>query len=289
VKVGFIGLGQLGAPIARHIVDAGFATTLWARRPETLAPFDGLVVDMATSAAALAQACDVVGVCVVDDAGVSEVVEGAQGLLDGARPGCVIAVHSTVRPETCERLAEAAAERGVVLVDAPVSGGPQAALDGRLLAMVGGPADTVERCRPVFSAFADPVVHLGPIGAGERAKLVNNAVLGANIGVVLDALATADGLGVDADRLITVLQHGSGSSFAVGVVAAMRAAASTEPNAATWLLRKDVDLLRDTTRGAKVREGPLVTVADETLDALGYPPGSDRPSLTHTTGGDRHE
>jgi 3-hydroxyisobutyrate dehydrogenase len=281
VRVGFVGLGQLGAPIAGHIIGAGFATTLWARRPETLSPFEGSGAATAATAAELAAASDLVGVCVVDDAGVTEVVEGTDGtggLLAGARPGTMIAIHSTVRPETCERLADAAASRGAVLVDAPVSGGPQAADEGRLLVMVGGPSDAVERCRPVFSAFGDPVVHLGPIGAGERAKLVNNAVLSANIGVLLDALATADGLGIDPGRLVTVLQHGSGSSFATQVVAAMRASGSTEPNAATWLLRKDIDLLREAARRAKLPEGPLVTVADEALDSLGYPPGSARPA-----------
>jgi 3-hydroxyisobutyrate dehydrogenase len=278
VRVGFIGLGQLGAPIAHHIIDAGFGTTLWARRPETLAPFHGSGAAVVATPAELAAGCDLVGVCVVDDAGVTEVVEGHDGLLAGARPDCVIAVHSTVRPETCERLAQVAAAGRVVVIDAPVSGGPQAAADGQLLVMVGGPADTVERCHPVFAAFGQPIVHLGPVGSAQRAKLVNNAVLGANIGVLLDALATAEGLGIDPDRLVTVLQHGSGSSFAAQVVASMRAAGTTEPNAATWLLRKDVDLLRDAARRAKLPDGPLVTVADEALDSLGYPPGSDRPS-----------
>jgi 3-hydroxyisobutyrate dehydrogenase len=277
---GFIGLGELGACIAQRIIDAGFETVLWARQPESLMPFAGSRATVATRPAELANACDVVCVCVLDDAGVDEVVAGEGGLLEGARPGTAIAVLSTVRPDTCIRLAAEAAPRGVMVIDAPVSGSWEGAVTGTLLAIVGGEDRAVEACRPVLSTFADPILHLGPVGAGERAKLINNATLLAQVGVVLDAVATAEGMGADPDRVLEVLAQGTGRSFAVEVVTSMRER-GPEPNAATWLLRKDLDLLLQAAERAGIAEGPLARVASETLDSLGYPPGCPRPELIH--------
>lgn len=278
--VGFIGLGELGACIAQRLVETGYPTVLWARRPESLAPFEGSAATVVDGPAAMAAACDVVCICVVDDDGVEQVVSGPGGLLEGARAGMAIAVLSTVRPDTCVRLAEAAGRQGVLLVDAPVSGSWEEAVTGTLVAMVGGDDAAVAACRPVLAGFTESVEHLGAVGAGERAKLVNNATLLAQVGVVLDSVATGEGIGVDPDRLLQVLAQGSGRSYAVEVVTSMREL-GPEPNAATWLLRKDLDLLIEAARRAGVPEGPLTRVAGETLEALGYPPGCPRPEFTH--------
>ena len=122
-RAGFIGLGSQGGPMARRIAEAGLPLTLWARRPESVAPYADTAAVVAASPAALGAASDVVGVCVVADADVEAVLLGPDGVLAGMAPGGVVAVHSTIRPDTCRRLAERAAERGVALVDAPVSGG----------------------------------------------------------------------------------------------------------------------------------------------------------------------
>jgi 3-hydroxyisobutyrate dehydrogenase-like beta-hydroxyacid dehydrogenase len=278
--IGFIGLGELGACIAQRLVETGHPTVLWARRPASLEPFAGSAATVAESPAAVAAASDVVCICVLDDEGVEQVVSGPSGLLEGAREGMAIAVLSTVRPDTCVKLATDAARRGVLLVDAPVSGSWEEAVTGTLVAMVGGDAAAVAACRPALAAFTKSVEHLGPVGAGERAKLVNNATLIAQVGVVLDSVATGEGIGVDPDRLLTVLAQGSGRSYAVEVVTSMREL-GPEPNAATWLLRKDLDLLIESARRAGVPEGPLVRVAGATLESLGYPPGCPRPEFTH--------
>lgn len=278
--VGFIGLGELGACIAQRLVETGHPTVLWARRPDSLVPFEGTAATVAGSPAAMAAACDVVCICVLDDEGVEQVVAGPSGLLAGAREGLAIAVLSTVRPDTCVALAEQAARRGVLLVDAPVSGSWEEAVTGTLVAMVGGDDAAVAACRPALAAFTTSVEHLGPVGAGERAKLINNATLIAQVGVVLDSVATGEGIGVDPDRLLEVLAQGSARSYAVEVVTSMREL-GPEPNAATWLLRKDLDLLIESARRAGLPEGPLVRVAGATLESLGYPPGCPRPELTH--------
>ncbi|WP_106402645.1 NAD(P)-dependent oxidoreductase [Actinocorallia populi] len=269
-KVGFIGLGSQGAPMARRIIEAGIPTTLWARRAETLESFAGTGARFAASPAEVGAASDLACVCVVDDAGVEEVVSGPNGLLEGMRLGSVIAVHSTVHPDTCARLAERAAERGVGLVDAPVSGGGPAAEAGTLLVMAGGSPEDVERCAPVFRTYGDPVVHLGPLGAGQRAKLINNLLLAANLGVAEGAFALARAFGVDPEQLSVVLERGSGSSFATGMMG--RSARFTlEPMGAKAgpLLQKDARIAGELADSLGVKVSSVFEAADAALESMG--------------------
>jgi 3-hydroxyisobutyrate dehydrogenase len=271
LRVGFIGLGSQGGPMARRIVEAGFPTTLWARRPETLAPFAGSGAATAGSAAELAAASDLACVCVVDDAGVEEVVTGSGGLLAGMAPGGVIAVHSTVHPDTCRRLGERAAEQGVALIDAPVSGGGPSAAQGRLLVMAGGGAETVDRCRPVLETYGDPVVHLGPIGAGQRAKLINNLLFTANLGVAESAFALARRFEVDPVQLSIVLGHGSGASFGASLLGRPDFTLAPMGELAGALLRKDVRLVADLAAAAGAESSTVLDSADAALDSMGHP------------------
>ncbi|MEU9288599.1 NAD(P)-dependent oxidoreductase [Streptomyces sp. NPDC048275] len=265
MRVGFIGLGSQGAPMARRIVDAGFATTLWARRPASLTPFDDTPAKRAASPAELATASDLVCVCVGDDADVEEVVAGDHGVLAGLRQGGVIAVHSTVHPETCHRLAARARACGVALIDAPVSGGGRAAAQGRLLVMVGGESGTVRFCRRVFETYGDPVVHMGPLGSGQLTKLLNNVLFTANLATAAAALALGKEFDVDPVGLAEVMAHGSGSSFALGRIAAAGGTLDRIASQAGPLLRKDVRLVADLADAAKASTGIVLEAADATL------------------------
>jgi 3-hydroxyisobutyrate dehydrogenase-like beta-hydroxyacid dehydrogenase len=271
VRTGFIGLGSQGAPMARRIIEAGFPVTLWARRPETLVPFADTAAGTAGSAAELGAVADLACVCVLADADVEEVVSGPAGLLAGMRPGAVIVVHSTVHPDTCVRLAGQAAERGVTLIDAPVSGGGPKAEQGQLLVMAGGDREAVERARPVFATYGDPVVHLGPVGAGQRAKLVNNLLLAANLGVAESAFALAGRLGVDQGQLAVVLAHGSGASFGAGLLGRANFALSAMSAPVGALLQKDVRILAGLAEAAGVKPGTVIGAADAALESLGCP------------------
>lgn len=264
-RVGFIGLGSQGAPMARRIVEEGFPTTLWARRPESVAPFADTAAAVAGTPAELGAASDVVCICVVADDDVEDVVLRDDGVLAGMEPGGVVAVHSTVRPDTCRRLAERVAAGGVALVDAPVSGGGGAAAERRLLVMAGGPEGPLDRCRPVFEAFADPIIHLGPVGSGAAAKAVNNLVFTAHLGIALDAFAYAKGLGVDQAALAEVLEHGSGGSRAAGYVA-LASFDTTVLQGFAPLLRKDVDIALSL---GEARPQVLADVAEAALRTLG--------------------
>lgn len=271
MHVGFIGLGSQGGPMARRIVGAGYPTTLWARRPASLEPFAETAAKVAGSPAELAAASDLVCLCVLGDADVDETTGGAHGLLAGLKPGAVIAVHSTVHPETCRELAKKAAAQDVSVIDAPVSGGGPAAAKGRLLVMVGGDADVVERCRPVFETYADPVVHLGDLGSGQTTKLLNNLLFTANLGTAATALTLGRALGVLPDRLTEVISRGSGNSFALNALGGDTGGLNRLAGLAGALLQKDVRLVADLADAAGVPAGAVLDAADATLGLMEHP------------------
>ncbi|HUE07961.1 MAG TPA: NAD(P)-dependent oxidoreductase [Acidimicrobiales bacterium] len=251
-SIGFIGLGSQGGPMARRIADAGFPLTLWARRPETLHQFADTPATTASSPAVLAQRSEIVGICVTGDDDVDQVVLGPDGVLAGLATGGTLVIHSTVHPQTCLRLSQAATEKGVQLIDAPVSGGGPAASQGSLLVMVGGDERVVERVRPVLATFGDPILHLGPVGAGQTAKLVNNLAFTAQIALALDIFAFVDRLGLDPAAMAEVLERGSGGSKAASVVSGSALGLSGLAQVAGPLLQKDFRLISDVARGQSV-------------------------------------
>jgi 3-hydroxyisobutyrate dehydrogenase-like beta-hydroxyacid dehydrogenase len=271
MDVGFIGLGSQGGPMAGRIIEAGFTTTLWARRAGSLEPFAGSTATVAGSPAELAVASDLVCLCVVGDGDVEEVATGENGVLAGLKPGGVLAIHSTVHPNTCHRLAEQAARHGVSVIDAPVSGGAPAVAEGRLLVMVGGDDAVVERCRPVFASYADPIVHLGALGSGQTTKLLNNLLFTANLGTAASTLALGEALGVLPDRLADVISRGSGNSFALSVLGGETEGLSRLAGMAGALLQKDVRLLADVADAATVAGGAVLDAADAALSLMGHP------------------
>ena len=270
MRVGFIGLGSQGGPMARRIVEAGHETTLWARRPATLEPFADTPAKVAGSPAELAAASDLVCLCVVGDADIDEITGGERGLLASMKRGGMIAVHSTVHPNTCRELAKKAAAKGISVVDAPVSGGGPAASEGRLLVMVGGDADVVERCRPVFDTYADPVVHLGELGSGQTTKLLNNLLFTAHLATAATALSLASALGVDPDRLTEVVSRSSGNSFALNALGGIGGLDRLAGVAGT-LLQKDVRLVIDLADRAGASGGAVLDAADAALALMGHP------------------
>ncbi len=269
MHVGFIGLGSQGGPMARRIIGAGYETTLWARNPANLEPFADTSAKVAESPAELGATSDLVCLCVVGDADIEEINYG-HGLLAALKPGSVIAVHSTVHPETCRKLAQKAEAQSVSVIDAPVSGGGPAAAEGRLLVMVGGDAEVVERCRPVFETYADPVVHLGELGSGQTTKLLNNLLFTANLGTAATALSLASALGVAPDRLTEVVSRSSGNCFALNALGGIGGLEQLA-GVAGGLLQKDVRLIVDLAEKAGASGGAVLDAADATLALMGHP------------------
>ena len=185
---------------------------------------------------------DVVVVCVFTDEQVREVCL-ADGVIAAMPAGSALVLHTTGSPRTVESIAEQAAPRGVEVVDAPVSGGPHNAAAGALTLFVGGADDTVARVRPVLSCYGDPVLHVGPLGAGQKVKLVNNALFAAHIGLLADAVELGARLGVTESALLDALPHGSASSRVLDIVAARGSVASFIDTAGEFV-GKDIAVVR---------------------------------------------
>lgn len=239
-KYGFIGLGSQGAPIARRMIDANLPTVLWARRAATLEPFATTAAEYADSIEALAGQVDYVGICVVDNAGVEEMCDR---LIPNMRQGSYIVIHSTVQPEVCQALAARARDHGLRFVDAPVSGGAPGAEAGTLTVMVGGASEDVAAITPVLRTFGRLITHLGEVGAGQRAKIINNSMLAANIAIAHHGLEAAAALGIHRDEFTSLVKASSGHSFGFDVCARMTVPASFHHGAT--MLDKDVRLLSE--------------------------------------------
>jgi 3-hydroxyisobutyrate dehydrogenase len=271
MRVGFIGLGSQGGPMARRIVEGGYETTLWARRDASLEPYTDTAAKTARSPAELAAASDLVCLCVVGDDDVRQVLHGETGVLAGLAPGGIVAVHSTVHPDTCREVAEKAAAQDVSVIDAPVSGGGPAAEEGTLLIMAGGDEDVVDRCRPVFATYADPIVHLGPLGSGQVTKILNNLLFTANLGSAISTLELGDSLGIPRDKLCEVLTRGSAVSKALGSIAVFGGTLEGLAPIAGALLQKDVRHAASIAASAPAPEGAVFGAADAALKSMEYP------------------
>jgi 3-hydroxyisobutyrate dehydrogenase-like beta-hydroxyacid dehydrogenase len=213
--IGFIGLGQIGSPMAGHLVDWPGGLVVCDVRPEAVAPFAERGARVAATPEEVAGTTEVISVMVRDD---EEVRTVTHGILAGARPGTVIAVHSTIRPGTAEALAAGAQPRGVAVVDAPVAGGFMGASAGTLAVMAGGDRDAVERCREPFGRWADLVLHVGPVGAGTRAKLARNLLQFAAYCAAAEAQRLAEAAGIDLKQLGSVVRHSDRATGGPGAI-----------------------------------------------------------------------
>jgi 3-hydroxyisobutyrate dehydrogenase-like beta-hydroxyacid dehydrogenase len=205
LRAGFVGLGNIGKPMARRLVAGGFETTVFDVVPEAIEELAAAGARRAASPREVAATADVVGICVRDDADVRAVVFGRDGLLAGMKSGAVIAIHSTILPRTVVEIGDAARKAGVGVVDACVTGGPNGADQGTLTYMVGGDAAHVERCRPVFETSAARIVHTGALGTGAATKLCNNLMtyLGFLAAFEATLLARRSGLSTEAFEEVT--------------------------------------------------------------------------------------
>lgn len=211
MKTGFIGLGAIGANMARNLAKAGYLQAVWNRTPavaDTLA--QELGVARADSPADLARQVDIVLVCVSADADVLAVVDA---LLPGLRPGSIVIDHSTVSATTARMAAEKLENSGARFLDAPVTGGVEGAKNGNLAVMVGGNAETLEKVRPILQAEATRIVHMGAVGNGQASKAVNQVMCAGINQAVTEALAFGAAQGLDMVKLIEVIASGAAGNW----------------------------------------------------------------------------
>ncbi len=219
LRAGFVGVGDMGGPMARHIIQAGFPTTLWARRPASLEKYGGLSFRTASDLVDLGLSSDVCGVCVFSDEDTRQVCLGEAGVLAGMQPGSVLLLHPTIQPETVIEIAEAGEARGVAVLDAPVAGTVVRAEEGDLSVIVGGDAAGFEKAMPVMQAYGRTIQLMGQVGSGVRMKTLNNLLTRINLGMAYQALEMGVKLGMDRAAVLTILRSASADSFMMNFLA----------------------------------------------------------------------
>ncbi len=214
-SIGFVGLGDMGGPIAHRIAAAGFPLAVWSRGVHSLKELGAQPYVAMPSLQELGNRCGIVAVCVFSDADVREVVLGPDRLLAAMSPDSILVIHSTVSVDLCCEIAVAGASRGVHVLDAPVSGARTGAVNGTLTVMVGGDESVRNRVTPLFKSYGRLIKWMGPVGSGQKMKVLNN-VLGFATGQVASiAIETGVALGLDPASLVDVLESGSAASFAL--------------------------------------------------------------------------
>jgi 3-hydroxyisobutyrate dehydrogenase-like beta-hydroxyacid dehydrogenase len=203
VKLGYIGLGNMGAPMAKRLVDWPGGVIVYDVRPEAMTPLAEVGASLADSLADVATA-DIISVTVLDDAQVREVVDE---LAANAKSGTIIAIHSTISDTTAVELAGGLEQQGIHIVDAPVSGGAGAAEKGELATMVGAEREVYERIKPAFKQWASLVIHAGEPGAGTRMKLARNMLTFTSYVAACEAMRLAEAAGLDLQALGRVVRH----------------------------------------------------------------------------------
>lgn len=221
LRVGVVGLGAMGAPIARHLLTAGFHVTCCDVDPGAVGAAVALGAHAARTPAEAGRACDCVLVVVPTDDDVLAVCCGPGGLAETARAGLVVVISSSVRPETCREVARALAPRAGVL-DAGLTGGVRGAEEGRVNLLAGGDPALLDRLRPMLAAFCSGVHHLGPLGSGQVGKTVNNLVHWATVAALTESLRLGERLGVPGARLRRALTGGPTDSRTLREIEHMR-------------------------------------------------------------------
>ncbi len=214
-RVGFIGLGIMGSGMARNLLKAGFDLAVWNR---TASKAEGIVREgarLASSPADLAAQSDVIVICVSDTPDVEAVLLGENGVIHGARAGSLVVDCSTISPTRTQVLAQALAEKGVHMIDAPISGGSEGAAQGTLSIMVGGQSEQVERAMPFLEAMGKSITHVGDSGAGQMVKLVNQILVGIGMLALGEAFLFAQAGGLDLEKTLKAVEGGAAGSWAL--------------------------------------------------------------------------
>ncbi len=245
-RVGFIGIGIMGGPMAANLLRAGFELTVWNRTAAKCEPLVAAGARAAGSPREVAAASEVTLSCVTNSGDVEEVALGADGVIEGAAPGSVYVDCSTISPETARNVSRRLAERQVAMLDAPVSGGDVGAKAGTLAIMAGGEADVFERCRPVLQAMGKTVVHVGSSGAGQVVKACNQVAGGLNLLAMAEAITLARQAGVDPAKMLEVVSAGAAGSWMLSNLGPRALRGDFAPGFMVELMQKDLRLVLET-------------------------------------------
>ncbi len=243
MRLGFIGLGAMGQPMARQLLSAGHQLALWARRPDSLTPLLDQGALAYPNPSELARNAEVVFTMVTASDDVAALALGPDGLIYGAAPGSIHVDMSTIAPQVARRIAGRLAEKDIAMLDAPVSGGVAAAEKATLAIMVGGAAATLERVRPLLETLGKTIVHVGGHGAGQVAKACNQMVMVAAIEACAEAMRLAAASGVDPERVRTAMLGGAAGSVVLEVFGGRMAARDFQAGVEARLHHKDFAIM----------------------------------------------
>jgi 3-hydroxyisobutyrate dehydrogenase len=271
-RVGFLGLGTMGAAMAANLARAGFAVTAWNRSPGRAPELDALGVTRAGTPADVARSTDQVVVCVSDTPDVEAVLFGPDGLASGARAGQLVIDCSTISPSATREFAARLAGQGVDLVDAPVSGGSEGAQKATLTIFCGGDADAVERARPVLAAMGKTITHVGPSGSGQAVKAVNQVILAGTYVGVAEGIVLALKSGLDVGQVVEALGGGAAQSWVLANRSGRMIANDYPLGFKVELHRKDLGIALDLARemGAELPVAELTADFETELVAGGH-------------------
>jgi 3-hydroxyisobutyrate dehydrogenase-like beta-hydroxyacid dehydrogenase len=248
-KIGFIGLGLMGRPMAMNLLKAGHSLTVWNRTASRAQELVAAGATLAKSPREAAAASDILFTIVSDPPALEQVLWGREGNNDGAlaglRRGSIYIDSSTVAPSLTRRVAAACAEHGVRYLDAPVTGGDWGAREGNLVFMIGGQADTLREVEPVLGVLGKKWFHLGPNGAGQTVKLAMNAILALQVGAMAEALALVTKAGLKGEQLIEVMQSSMARSGVLDIKAPLMVKGDFKPSFPLRLMHKDLGLALD--------------------------------------------
>lgn len=248
LKVGYIGLGIMGKAMARNILKAGFPLVVHNRSRGAVKELVAEGAVEAFSPKEVASKVDVVFTNLPDSPDVELVALGKDGLIEGAQNGLVFVDHSTIKPATARHVAKVLGEVGVECLDAPVSGGDIGAMQGTLAIMVGGPANTLERVRPILEAEGKTITHVGDTGAGQIAKAANQVMVAAQMVAMGELLILAKKAGADPERVITAIQGGAAQCWTLDVKPQRLFAGNRSPGFKAYMQAKDLGIVMDTAK-----------------------------------------
>lgn len=282
LNLGYVGLGIMGRPAAINLLRAGYEVHIWARREASMQPVAAVGGRPCGSAAVVAERADIIFTNVSDTADVEQVVLGTGGIIEGARPGSVVVDMSTISPAATRAMAARLAERGVAMLDAPVSGGERGAIDGTLSIMVGGPSEAFERVQPLFELMGKNIVHIGPNGAGQVAKACNQVVIAQTIAAVGEAFILAEASGVDPARVRQALLGGFAGSKVLETHGQRMLDDDYQPGFKAHLHKKDMRIVMETMEQLGIAL-PGVALATQFINALVGQGGGELDSAAIST------
>ncbi len=251
-RVGFIGLGIMGTPMARNLIRSGFEVIVYNR---TVSKAERLVSEGASKAdsiGGLAKNCPVVITMVSDTPDVESIILGENGIIHTIQAGSVVIDMSTISPEATRKIARCLEEKGIQMLDAPVSGGEQGAIGGTLSIMVGGDTPIFERCRPIFEALGKNIVHVGSHGMGQTVKLMNQILVVGNLNAVVEALVFAQSQGVDLNQAVEAVKNGAAGSWQLANLGPRIIQRDFRPGFMIDLVQKDLKLVMEAAETLKL-------------------------------------